>query len=144
VPAEAAAMQAGLAPGQVRRGLRVLAEAVASFDAFVTGLGRDLYLVEPIAYHMAVILERHGFKYQQGRRWMESIHRRFAPGGDLQARLDGSTPFRMPGAERSIRGRSWAIHDGILGEPYTGVRMYRRVGAPPGETVVLTFPEGLW
>jgi acetoin utilization protein AcuC len=144
LPAEVAAMQAGLAPGQVRRGLRVLGEALASFEQFVAQLGRDLYLVEPLAYHMAVILERRGFKYQQGRRWMESINRRFAPGGDLLARLDGSTPFRRPGAEATVRGRSWAIHDGILGEPYTGVRMYRRVGVPPEADAVLTFPQGDW
>jgi hypothetical protein len=27
--------------------------------------------------------------------------------------------------------RSWALHDGILGEPFTGVLMYRRLGSPP-------------
>jgi len=27
-------------------------------------------------------------------------------------------PFRMAGSERSIRLRSWRLHDGILGEPF--------------------------
>jgi hypothetical protein len=72
---------------------------------------------------------------------MESIHYRFSPQGDLFSKLDGSTPFRQPGFEQTIRGRSWAIHDGIMGEPYTGVHMYKHVGKQAGIT---TFPEGSW
>ena len=143
IPAEVAAMQAGLAPGQVRRGLRLLPQAAASFEFFVKTLGHDLYLVEPLAYHVAIVLERYGFKYQQGRRRMQDIHARFGPGGDLQARLDRSSPFRQPGAERSIRGRSWAIHDGLLGEPFTGLRMYRQLGPAAGAPGP-TFPEAQW
>jgi hypothetical protein len=59
---------------------------------------------------------------------MESIHAGFQPGGDLHTQLDGSTPFRKPDAANSIRKRSWAIHDGILGEPFTNVTMYKRIG----------------
>ena len=33
----------------------------------------------------------------------------------LHRALDGSTAFRRPGFDRTIRGRSWAVHDGILG-----------------------------
>ena len=40
-------------------------------------------------------------------------------------KLDGSTAFRQPGMDKTIRGRSWAIQDGILGEPWRGVEMYR-------------------
>jgi len=141
VPAEVAALQAGLAPGQVRRGLRALREMLAAFDDFVKQLGRDMFFIEPLTYHNAILFERYGFAYQQGKRWMESIHFRFSPEGDLLSRLDGSTPFRQPGAEKSIRGRSWAIHDGILGEPYTGVHMYKFVGKHAG---VSTFAEGEW
>jgi hypothetical protein len=144
IAAEVAAMQAGLAPGQVRRGLRILPQAAAAFEGFVRRLGHDLYLVEPLAYHIAVLLERYGFKYQQGRKRMEDIHAGFGPGGDLRQGLDGSTPFRQSGAERTIRGRSWAIHDGLLGEPFTGFRMYKQLvpgaAAPPGPT----FPDALW
>ena len=50
----------------------------------------------------------------------------------LTERLDGSTPFRQPGAEQTVRGRSWAIHDGLLNEPFAGVEMYKRVGVHAG------------
>jgi hypothetical protein len=136
-----AAFNAGLAPGQIRRGLRALRDAMLAFETFLTKIGHDIYFVEPLQYHNAVIFERYGFSYQQGRRWMESLNTRFSQGGDLPARLDGSTPFRQPIAANSIRGRSWAIHDGLLGEPYTGVTMYKRVGQHSG---INTFPEGAW
>lgn len=126
--AEEKAFEAGLAPGQVRRGLRMLGQAIEAFEDFVTALGHDMYFVEPLYYHNAVIFERYGFAYQMGRRLMESIHAGFQPGGDLFAALDGSTPFRTPEAAASIRKRSWAIHDGILGEPFTNVTMYKIVG----------------
>ncbi|MBI3361599.1 MAG: hypothetical protein HY023_10885 [Chloroflexi bacterium] len=141
VPAEMAAMEAGLAPGQVRRGLRILKDAICAFEGFISAFGREMYFVEPLTYHNAIAFERYGFAYQQGKRWMESLNTRFAPGGDIVARLDGSTPFRRPGAERSIRGRSWAIHDGILGEPYTGVHMYKMAGKMAG---VATYPDAVW
>ncbi len=130
--AETAALQAGLAPGQIRRGLRLLSQAIATFEQFISSLGHDLYFVEPLYYHNAVIFERYGFAYQVGRRLMERIEAGFAPGGDLRPRLDGSTPFRTPAAAHSIRLRSWAIHDGILGEPFTNVTMYKRVGKTAG------------
>lgn len=139
--AEEAAMAAGLAPGQVRRGLRMLSHSIAAFEAFVTSLGHDVYFVEPLAYHNAVVFERYGFAYQQGRRLMESIDAGFRPGGELLARLDDTSPFRRRGMERSIRGRSWALHDGILGRPFTGVTMYKRVGQKAG---ISTFPDGEW
>jgi hypothetical protein len=128
--AEAAALRFGLAPGQIRRGLRVLPAAIAAFEHFVASLDQELFFVEPLFYHNAVNFERFGFAYQQGLQLMRGIDGAFAAGGHLTQRLDGSTPFRMAGSERSIRLRSWALHDGILGEPFTGVRMYRRLGAP--------------
>jgi hypothetical protein len=141
VEAELGAFNAGLAPGQIRRGLRALRDAMVAFEAFLTELGHDIYFVEPLQYHNAVIFERYGFSYQQGRRWMESLNTRFSETGDLPQKLDGSTPFRQPRAANSIRGRSWAIHDGLLGEPYTGVTMYKRVGQNSG---IATFPNGAW
>jgi acetoin utilization protein AcuC len=125
--AEQAAMEAGLAPGQVRRGLRMLSVAITGFENFVKSLGHDLYFVEPLYYHNALNFERYGFAYQQGRKLMDHIHAGFAPGGFLLPQLDGSTPFRQPEAANSIRLRSWAIHDGILGEPFTDVTMYKQV-----------------
>jgi acetoin utilization protein AcuC len=128
IEAELAAMQAGLAPGQVRHGLRALGQATQAFEGFVTGLGHDLYFAEPLYYHNAVIFERYGYSYQMGRRRMNEIHAGFEEGGALVQKLDDSTPFRSPQAAHSIRLRSWAIHDGILGEPFTNVTMYKRVG----------------
>jgi hypothetical protein len=129
--AEQAALEAGLAPGQVRRGLRLLTPAINAFEHFVQSLGHDLYFVEPLYYHNAVIFERYGFAYQQGRKLMEHIHNGFSEGGEFLSRLDGS-PFRSGEAKKSTRLRSWAIHDGILGEPFNNVTMYKRVGKQAG------------
>jgi acetoin utilization protein AcuC len=132
IEAEKMSLEAGLAPGQVRRGLRMLGQAIEAFEGFVTALGNDIYFVEPLYYHNALIFERYGFAYQMGKRLMESIHTGFQPGGDLFAQLDGSNEFRQPNAANQIRKRSWAIHDGILGEPFTNVTMYKRVGKHAG------------
>jgi hypothetical protein len=126
--AEKAALEYGLAPGQVRRGLRLLRSATTAFEEFISSLGHDMYYIEPLYYHNAVISERHGFAYQVGKRKMEAIHAEFQEGGELRSRLDSSNPFRSSQAANSIRLRSWAIHDGILAEPFTNVTMYKRVG----------------
>ncbi len=129
--AEKAALEAGLSPGQTRHGLRLLTPAIRAFERFISELGHDVYFVEPLYYHNAVIFERYGFAYQQGRKLMERIQDGFSAGGEYVSRLDGSD-FRRPEAEDSIRLRSWAIHDGILGEPFTNVTMYKRVGKNAG------------
>lgn len=131
IQAEKAALEAGLSPGQVRHGLRLLSPAITAFEKFVTALGHDLYFVEPLYYHNAVIFERYGFAYQQGRKLMERIQTGFSEGGDLLKQLDDS-PFRSARAENSIRLRSWAIHNGLLGEPFTNVTMYKGVGKHAG------------
>jgi len=59
---------------------------------------------------------------------MEGINLGFKDGGELSQKLDESNPFRASNAGTSIRLRSWAIHDGIMGEPFTNVTMYKRVG----------------
>jgi hypothetical protein len=130
--AEIAALEYGLSPGQVRRGLRLLQPATMAFEEFITSLGHDMYFVEPLYYHNAVIFERYGFAYQMGKRRMEVIHAGFQDGGELRRQLAPSNPFRSPQAANSIRLRSWAIHDGILGEPFTNVTMYKRVGKSAG------------
>ena len=128
IEAEKAAMEYGLAPGQVRRGLRLLQPATRAFEEFITSLGHDMYYIEPLYYHNAVIFERYGFAYQVGKRRMEAINSAFQEGGELSQKLDDSNPFRSSQAANSIRLRSWAIHDGILGEPFTDVTMYKRIG----------------
>lgn len=127
--AEKAAMEAGLAPGQIRAGLRLFTPSMAAFEKFIQSLHQDIYFLEPLFYHTAVMFERHGFTYEKGARRMGEIHQGFEPGGGLAKRLDGSTPFRSPKAAKSIRLRSWAIHDGILDEPFSEISMYKSVGA---------------
>ena len=119
-------MQAGLLPGQIRRGLSILEEAVISFERFIENLGHNMYYNQPLYYHNAIIFERYGFCYQAGRRRMQEIHRRFNEDDELIAKL-GNSPFRRPEAQNSIFFRSWAIHDGILGEPFPDITMYKMI-----------------
>lgn len=143
LPEEERAMKSGLAPGQVRRGLRMIGRLMYLVETFITRLGHDLYFSHPLAYHNAIVQELYGFSYVRGRRRMEWIDREFRPGGELHARLDGSTPFRQPGMGQTVRGRSWAIHDGILGEPWAalGIEMVKVVGKEAG---VRTFPDAVY
>jgi hypothetical protein len=141
IEAEKAAMQAGLAPGQVRRGLRLLKHSTPAFESFVQSLGHDLFFVEPLFYHNAVIFERYGLAYVKGHMLMKQIHAGFQEGGELHAQLDRSTPFRMPEQSLSIRGRSWALHDGVMGRPFCDVTMYKRVGI---RAEIETFPGAMW
>ena len=130
--AEAEACRAGLAPGQVHRGLRTLRHSILAFEEFVDSLGQSMYYVEPLHYHNAILFEGYGFNYQRGRKRMEEIDGGFAEGGALSRLLDGASPFRQPSFAGSIRGRSWAIHDGILGEPIGEMTMYKLVGQQAG------------
>ncbi len=141
ISAEQAALQANLAPGQVRHGLRLLSQAISAFEVFVSSLGHDIYFVEPLYYHNAVIFERYGFNYQIGRKLMESIESGFSESGNLNKLLNASSPFREKEAAHSIRLRSWAIHDGILDEPFTNVTMYKRIEKSAGIT---TCPSCTW
>lgn len=141
IPEEIRALNAGLAPGQVRQGLRGFRRAVPYFEDFVAKLGHDIFMIEPLSYHNAIVFERYGFGYMYGRKEMERIHREFQPGGDLHTLLYGDTPFRQRDAWQSIRGRSWAIHDGILGHPFTGFQMVKRIGKSANAN---TFPDGVW
>ena len=141
IPAEVRAMEAGLAPGQVRRGLRMTRTLLPLLEEFMLGLCHDYYLMQPLAYHNAVVFEGLGFNYVQGLRRMQWIDEAFRPGGELHQALDGSTPFRQPDAWRTVRGRSWAIHDGVLGEPWSGIRMYKQVGKAAG---INTFPDAVY
>lgn len=141
IPEEIAAMEAGLAPGQVRSGLRLTPHAIAAFLGFITSLGHDRFFVDPLFYHNAITFERYGLRYQVGLRRMEAIHQAFQPEGEFWRRLNGSSPFRKPEYAQSIRGRSWALHDGIAGQPYSEVTMYFDIGRPGS---INTFPDGKW
>jgi hypothetical protein len=137
IPEEIRAMEAGLAPGQVRRGLRLFKYFMPIASDFIAAMGQDMIIAEPLAYNNAIVFESYGFNYIRGKRKMQEINEGFQPGGKFFLRLDGSTPFRRPGAEKTVRGRSWAIQDGILGEPWKGIEMYR----PLKPADICTFPE---
>ncbi|GAB4299193.1 MAG: hypothetical protein Fur0034_10680 [Desulfuromonadia bacterium] len=138
IPEEIRAMEAGLFPNQTRRGMRLFGEFFPRFERFVDSLGIDMIVAEPLTYDNAIRYEGYGFDYLTGRRLMERIQHGFSPGGDLTRRLDSSTPFRKPAFSRTVRGRSWAIHDGILDEPWDGVSIYKMIGVHAG---VDTFPD---
>lgn len=142
--AEVAAKEAGLAPGQVRSGLRASGTALRHLEAFMTMLGHQIYYGDPLTYAAAILFERRGFSYISGRRLMERIDREFRPGGELHRALDGSTPFRQPEQAETIRGRAWAIHDGILaaiGAQWDEIRMVKRLGREAG---INTFPDAVY
>jgi hypothetical protein len=137
VEEELKAMAAGLSPNQVRRGLQLFSPFFRRFEAFVMALGIDTIVAEPLSYNNAIRYEKYGFDYIAGKQLMLWIDREFQPGGCLYQRLDGASPFRRPGMEQSVRGRSWAIHDGILERPWDGVRIYKVPGVDAG---IDTFP----
>jgi hypothetical protein len=141
LPAEIAAMRAGLAPGQIYRGLRNFKQSMPLFERFVSNLKHDIFLIEPLAYHNAIVFERYGFNYMRGHGEMMRIHKEFQSGGELYQKLAPEKPFRQPGFHKTVRGRSWAIHDGILGHPFTGFQMYKRVGISAN---INTFPNAHW
>ncbi len=150
LPEEERAMRAGLFPNQTSRGLKMFPEFFAEFERFVDALGMDMIVAEPLTYDNAIRYEKYGFDYLNGRRMMLEIDKEFRPGGVLCRLLNGSTPFRLPGMEQTAHGRSWAIHDGILDEPWDDlsvsqvldepwedIRIYKMVGEHAG---VDTFP----
>jgi hypothetical protein len=136
---EVRAMNDGLAPGQVRPGLRLLARVLETMEGFCRLIGQEIFLIEPLFYHSAVLYERRGCGYLLGRDVMDDIHAAFGDGGALRAALDGSSPFRHPEAGRTVRGRSWALHDGVGGSAWGGVKMYK---ASDQHARMDTFPGG--
>ncbi len=141
VVAEEAAMAAGLAPGQVRRGLRAFGTLADRIEIFMLCLNQHEYMAQPLFYHTAVLFEQYGFSYVQGEALMEEIQNSFQPGGELYAKLDESTPFRRRALADTVRGRSWAIHDGIMGDRWDRVRMVKRLGV---DLCVRTAPGVIW
>jgi hypothetical protein len=87
------------------------------------------------------MFEKRGFAYSKGHQLMDTIHKEFQPGGELHKALDGSTPFRQPDQWLTVRGRAWAIHDGILqvlDRKWDDLKMIKQVGRQAG---VNTFPD---
>ena len=138
---EEKAMRAGLAPGQVRAGLRSSQVVFLHIESFLTMMAHHAFFLEPLTYVSAWIFEKRGFAYSKGHQLMDTIHKEFQPGGLLHKALDGSTPFRQPDQWKTVRGRAWAIHDGILqviDKKWDDLKMIKQVGRQAG---VDTFPD---
>jgi hypothetical protein len=138
---EIRALAAGLAPNQIRPGLKLFRPLITRIEGLAQLLKIGILYVAPLAYHNAVKYEKYGFTYASGQEEMEWIHREFGPGGVLRRRMDGSRPFRMPWMADTIRGRSWAIHDQILGRRWMAPQMYKFVGR---DFSTCTFPNAPW
>jgi hypothetical protein len=145
IPEELKSMEAGLAPGMVRKGAGLMREFVNCLDLFMASIDLKTITNRCLYYHNALLWERYGFTYFKGRKMMERIHEEFQPGGELYNRLDGSTPFRRKGMEKTVRGRSWAIYDGIyvdaFGEEWESPLMYKESGK---DSKVNTFPDQIF
>lgn len=115
-PEELRAMEAGLAPGQTRCGMRIIREVNQCLDNLCREASLKSIQLEALFYHTAIQFERQGYRYFRGWKLMNRINELFQPGGKLREKLNSSTPFRRPEFVHSVRGRSWAIHDGILEE----------------------------
>lgn len=147
LPEEERSLKAGMAPGQIHKGLGLTREVVGGLAYFAKILDIKSIHLEALFYHNAIVYERCGFTYFEGFKRMQRIQQLFQPGGELFKKLDGSSPFRHPGFDKTVRGRSWAIHDGvaseidddILDEGWTSPKMYIMVGQPRS---VCTFPDG--
>jgi len=138
---EEKAMRAGLAPGQVREGLRCSRIVFNHIETFLTMMAHHAFFLEPLTYVSAWIFEKRGFAYTKGHQLMDTIHREFQPGGELHKTLDDSTPFRGPNQWKTVRGRAWAIHDGILeaiDRKWDDLKMIKQVGRHAGAD---TFPD---
>jgi hypothetical protein len=138
---ELRALAAGLAPNQVRPGLRLFRPLIERVEALAWGLGAQRLYVVPLAYHNAIKYEHYGFGYTGDPRELHWIDRQFRTGGVLRRRMDGSRPFRQPWMADTIRGRSWAIRDGVLGRHWEAPRMVKELSRPAREN---TFPGGPW
>lgn len=149
LPEERKAMEAGLFPGQVRKGLGLTREVIRLIGFFCAMMDLKTIRLEALFYHNAVTYERHGFSYFSGYSLMKRIHEEFQPGGKLFEKLDSRTPFRRPEFAHTVRGRSWAIHDGILQEVADDILeegwaspiMYRMIENPRS---MVTFPDPIY
>jgi hypothetical protein len=146
---EERALAAKLFPGQVRKGLGMTREMIEVLEFFCRIFDIKSIRLEALFYHNAITYERHGFSYFDGYAQMKRIHELFQPGRALFEKMNGSTPFREPGFAHTVRGRSWAIHDGILREikddlleeGWVSPVMYRMVRTP---RAMITFPDPVY
>ncbi len=141
---ELRAKKAGLAPGQVRNSLTASKLVLDQLDTFLATIGHQAYFLEPLTYASAWVFEKRGFAYVRGHKLMDDIQREFQQDGLLYKALDNSSPFRQPEQANSVRGRAWAIQDGILETLNTNwdkLRMVKQIGKMAS---VNTFPNSIY
>lgn len=141
---EVRAKDAGLAPGQVRNSLSASKLVLDQLDVFLATIGHQAYFLEPLSYASAWIFEKRGFAYVRGHKLMDDINREFQVGGKLYEALNNSSPFRQKVQANTVRGRAWAIHDGILEVIETNwdkLRMVKQVGKHASAN---TFPNATY
>jgi hypothetical protein len=146
---EQRAMAYGLFPGQIKKGLGLTREVIQGLEFFSHLLDIKTINLRALFYHNAISYEKQGFSYFSGYRQMKRIHELFQPGEKLFNQLDQSTPFRKPEFAQTVRGRSWAIHDGILLEidddlfanGWFSPAMYKMIEKPRS---MITFPDALY
>src|SRR5688572_9394227 len=141
---EEEAKNAGLAPGQVRAGLGGSRVVIEQIDTFLSMLGHRAYFLEPLTYASAWVFERRGYAYVRGHKLMDDVQRGFQPGGALYGSLDDTSAFRQRDQARTVRGRAWAIHDGImetLNLRWDKIRMVKQIGRQAGDE---TFPKAVY
>ena len=140
-PEEERAFRSGLFPGQVRRGLGLFGRFMPRAERFFAAMGKRFITLRAFFYYNAILYERHGFSYIMGKKLMKEINEGFQPGGSLDAHVDGSSVFRQKGNQLTVFGRSWAIHDGILGDGWVSPKMVKWFGLDASEC---TFPDYRW
>jgi hypothetical protein len=90
------------------------------------------------------LFERRGFAYVRGHKLMDDIHREFQPSGALFRCLEDGSVFRKPDQAGTVRGRAWAIQDGILDAldvRWDKIRMVKQIGR---HAQVETFPKAIY
>ncbi len=73
---EEKAKGAGLAPGQIREGLRSSSIVFNHIETFLTMMSHHAFFLEPLSYVSAWIFEKRGFAYSKGHQLMDIIHKK--------------------------------------------------------------------
>ena len=94
---EEKALRAGLAPGQVRRGLGLTREIIAGLEHFARLLDIKTISLEALFYHNAIVYERCGFSYFEGLKRMQRIHQAFQGGGEPFQEVEWGHPVSPAG-----------------------------------------------
>ena len=125
--------------------LRAIAIILGIVIAAVGGvIAYRAYFLEPLTYASAWVFERRGFAYVRGHKLMDDIQREFQSGGALDQCLEDGSVFRKRDQAATVRGRAWAIHDGILDAldlRWDKIRMVKQIGRHAG---VETFPKAVY